>query len=139
MSVPSMDQGCTGISCPSHVDGMGLHLDCEYLRHSAQFKINFSSWSFKPGQYTIFDSELTFTKLKCSLIFLVWYHHLGSLQDNIIFDSQLFFEGPIRLYLAWHFSDGTWPSMCNSMLEQHKPIIFFGSNCHLIQVVTSDT
>ena len=53
MSVASLDQGCTGISCPRDVVGLGLHLDCEYLRHSSQFKINISNWSFKPAQYTV--------------------------------------------------------------------------------------
>ena len=53
MLVVRLDQGCTGIFCPRDVVGLGLHLDCEYLRHSSQFKANFSGWSFKPGQYTV--------------------------------------------------------------------------------------
>ena len=53
MSVASLDQGCTGISYLRDVVGLGLCLECEYFKHSSQFKINLSSWSFKPGQYTI--------------------------------------------------------------------------------------
>ena len=30
-----------------------LCLECEYFKHSSQFKINLSSWSFKLGQYTV--------------------------------------------------------------------------------------
>ena len=56
-------------------------------------------------------------ELKCSLMLLVLYHYLGALQDNTIFNSQLFFEGPIMLYFAWYFSDGTGPSMGYGMLE----------------------
>ena len=74
-----------------------------------------------------------------SFMFLVWYHYQGSLQDNAIFNGQLFSEGPIGLYLAWHFSDGTWLSMCNGMLEECKLIIFLGCKSHLIQDVTSGT
>ena len=73
----------------------------------------------------------------CSSILLVWYHYLGSLQDNTIFNSQLSSEGQIGLYLAWQFSDCTWPSMCNGMLEECKFIMFLGCNSHLIQAVTS--
>ena len=42
---------------------------------------------------------------ECSFTFLVWYHYPGSLQDNTIFNGQLFSESPIGLYLAWHLSD----------------------------------
>ena len=46
-------------------------------------------------------------ELKCSLTFLLWYHYLDALQDHTILNGQLFSEGPIRLYLTWHFSVGT--------------------------------
>ena len=35
-----------------HVRGC-LHFDCNYLRQSSQFKINFPNCSFNPGQWTI--------------------------------------------------------------------------------------
>ena len=53
MSVASLYQGCTGISCPRGVLGFSLHLEWEYFKHSSQLSINFSSWSLKPGQQTV--------------------------------------------------------------------------------------
>ena len=120
MSVASLDQGCTGISCPRDALGFCLCLEFEYFIHTVHNLKPTSSWSFKPGQYTVslaLSLHLPRPKcpscMSCSVAwhFFVWYYNPGALQNNTIFNGQLFSEGPIRLYLAWHFSDGTWPSM----------------------------
>ena len=53
MSVARLAQGCSGISCIRDVLGFCLHLEWEYFKHSSQFNVNFSSWSFKTEQYTV--------------------------------------------------------------------------------------
>ena len=68
MSVASLDQGCTGISCPRDVLGFSLHLEWEYFKHSSQFNTNFSNWSFKQGQYTVsLALSLHLPRPKCPL------------------------------------------------------------------------
>ena len=53
MSIAGLDQGCTEDSCLRVVVGLGLHLACDHVRQSSQFRVNFSSQSFKPAQYTV--------------------------------------------------------------------------------------
>ena len=53
MSVASLVHRKAGISWPKDILGGGLYFDCEYFRHSWQFSTSLSSWSFKPGQYTV--------------------------------------------------------------------------------------
>ena len=74
-------------------------------------------------------------------MFLVWYHYLGSLQDNTIFNSQLLSEGSIWMYLTWHFSDDTWLSIHYSMfdvVQAHHLLEWqfsFNSSCHFLHLI----
>ena len=52
MSVASLVQRKIGISWPSDMLGVSLHLIVSFFKDSWQFSTNFSSWSFRPGQYT---------------------------------------------------------------------------------------
>ena len=133
MSLANLDPAYTGISCPRNVVGLGLHLTCRYLRPSSQFRINFSSWSFKPGLSLALSLHfprprcLSWMRLRLALHFLcgttIWVPFKTIPSSTV--------------YLAWHFSDGAWPSMDSCMLEEHKFIIFLHGNPYFIQAVTS--
>ena len=56
-------------------------------------------------------------KVKSTLKFPVGDNNTGTLQDYPIFHCQLFSEGLTWLNLTWNFSDGTWPSTCDCVLE----------------------
>ena len=76
-------------------------------------------------------------EFECSFMFPVWCHYPGSLQDNTIFNGQLFSKGPVYLNLNWHFCDDAWLSMGDGMFQECKLIIFLCGNPHFIQAVTS--
>ena len=61
-SVASFVQGKIGTSWPNVEHSSDFHFDLECFRHSWQFSISCSSWSFSPSQYT--------TCLACSLHFV---------------------------------------------------------------------
>ena len=67
---------------PRGLVGLGLCLDSEYLRHGSQFKINFSCWSFKPGQYTVsLVLSLHLRRPKCPLCMsrsVAWHFLCGT-------------------------------------------------------------
>ena len=53
ISVTSLVQGCSGIYWLRDKLGFCLHLEYKYLRQSSQFRINFTSWSLNPCQWTV--------------------------------------------------------------------------------------
>ena len=77
--------------------------------------------------------------LSVASCFLCGTHYPSSLQDNTIYNGQIFSEGPIGLNFTWHFSDGSHPSFGNGMLEEHRFIIFLYGNPQFIQAVTFGT
>ena len=53
MSVATLLHGTAGTSWPRAVGGVLLFFDFEYFKQSWQLRIRFSSWSLRPGQYTV--------------------------------------------------------------------------------------
>ena len=53
MSVATLLHGTVGTSWPRAVGGILLFFDFEYFKQSWQLRIRFSSWSLRPGQYTV--------------------------------------------------------------------------------------
>ena len=56
-------------------------------------------------------------KVKNRLAFLAGNDNMCAFQDNPMFNCKLLPEGPEWLGLAWNFSNGIRPSMCNCVLQ----------------------
>ena len=128
---------------------LGLCLACEYLRQSQQFRINFSSWLFKPVQYTVstaFSLHLPVPKCPSWMNLSVTSHFLCGTTIWIPFKTipSSMVSSSLKVQyscsLTWHSSHGVLGHpMHNGILEECKLIIFLGCNSHLIQAATSGT